>query len=193
MLLTSSIASWVRVKNMVELYKQKRWAESARLRFATGFNYQELEIIFKVLRIFNFFWIIYSALLIEFSLNFNNVTAVLKGRNNGKELHLPAHIFPLLMGTFGLVQILYLLVQSKRTNEDAEPSLATSSLPQRSRTLRVRSLLLTFSPAMSRDSTTVKYDPEEIDDLRRGRAWTVRYLVSWLPWLSLLGSFQDMP
>lgn len=41
MLLASSIAGWARVNKMLELFKQQRWADTSRLRFATGFNYRE--------------------------------------------------------------------------------------------------------------------------------------------------------
>ena len=41
MLLASSIAGWARLNKMVELGKQQRWADSSRLRFATGFKYRE--------------------------------------------------------------------------------------------------------------------------------------------------------
>ncbi|KAL5322090.1 hypothetical protein ACEPPN_010059 [Leptodophora sp. 'Broadleaf-Isolate-01'] len=193
MLLASTVAGWARMNKMVKLYRQQRWADTTRLRFATGLKYRELEIIFKTFRILNFLWLIYSALLIEFSLNFNNATAVLRGRDNGNELHLPAQLLPLLIGTFGLVRVLYLVVRSKRSPEDTEPSLLDTYSPKRSRTLKVRNLLLAFSPAMSRDSTITKYDPDEVDELERGRPWHVRYLVAWLPWLSILKYFKDNP
>ena len=41
MLLVSSIAGWARVNKMIELGKQRRWADTTRLRFATGFKYRE--------------------------------------------------------------------------------------------------------------------------------------------------------
>jgi hypothetical protein len=41
MLLTSSIAGWASVNKIIELSKQKRWADSAKLRFATGLKYRE--------------------------------------------------------------------------------------------------------------------------------------------------------
>ena len=44
---------------------------------------------------------------------------------------------------------------------------------------------------MSWDSVATKYDPDEIDEIERGRAWPVRYLVAWLPWLGLLEYFQE--
>jgi hypothetical protein len=41
MLLTSSIADWARVKKIVDLGMQKRWADTSKPRFATGFTYRE--------------------------------------------------------------------------------------------------------------------------------------------------------
>jgi hypothetical protein len=41
MLLASSIAGRKRLQNIVELARQKRWADTSRLRFATGFKYHE--------------------------------------------------------------------------------------------------------------------------------------------------------
>jgi hypothetical protein len=41
MLLASSIAGWARLNRMIELGKQQRWADTSRLRFATGFKYRE--------------------------------------------------------------------------------------------------------------------------------------------------------
>jgi hypothetical protein len=44
---------------------------------------------------------------------------------------------------------------------------------------------------MARKSTMVERDPDEVDELERGRRWSVRYLVAWMPWLSLIKGFQD--
>jgi len=41
MLLASSLAGWSRLNKMIELARTKRWADSSRLRFATGFKYGE--------------------------------------------------------------------------------------------------------------------------------------------------------
>jgi hypothetical protein len=41
MLLASSIAGRARLQRMIGLAKQKRWADTSRLRFATGFKYHE--------------------------------------------------------------------------------------------------------------------------------------------------------
>ncbi|KAF6808550.1 hypothetical protein CPLU01_15657 [Colletotrichum plurivorum] len=191
MLLASSIAGWARARRMIQLYKEKRWAESSRLRFVTGFKYRELQVLFKWLRWLNLAFLIYSMLLVEFSLNFNHVSAVLGGPNEN-ELHLPAQLLPLLIGTFGFVRTCYLLFESWRSPEDIDPSLSAPPTPLTSRTMHPRDMLLLFSPAMARRST-VSHDPEEIDETAKRRGRSVRYLVAWLPWLSLLESFQDHP
>jgi len=149
-----------------------------------------LETIFKYLRVLNFLWLVFSVFLVEFTLNFNNVTAVLGGPHDN-ELHLPSQLLPLLMGAFGFVRAWYLLFESWRSPGESEPSVAEPSPPHPARTLHVRDIPLAFSPAMARNSVATSHDPNELDDLQRGRRWPVRYLVAWLPWLSLLPFFQD--
>ncbi|KAF9873161.1 hypothetical protein CkaCkLH20_09324 [Colletotrichum karsti] len=191
MLLISSIAGWARATRMLSLFKQKRWAESSRLKFATGFKYRELEVLFRWLRWLNLAFLIYSMLLVEFTLNFNHVNAVLGGPHNN-ELHLPAQLLPLLIGSFGFVRTCYLLFESWRSPEDIDPSLSAPPTPVAARTMHTRDVLLLFSPAMARRPTTF-HDPDEIDKTAKQRGWPVRYLVAWLPWLSLLGFFQERP
>jgi hypothetical protein len=132
--------------------------------------------------------------LIEFSLNFNNVKHVLGGPH-GNELHLPGQILPLLIGLFGFVRICYLILETWRSpGGDVEPSLARAARTiHEARTMHAKYLPLAFSPAMMRHSTSPSHDPNEIDELGRGRGRTGRYLIAWLPWLSLLRYFQDEP
>jgi len=193
MLLASSLAGYSRAHKMIELAKSKQWANSSRLRFATGFNYRELSWIFAVLRWANLVWLIFSAMLVEFSLNFNHVTAVLGGPNDN-ELHLPAQLLPLLIGAFGFLRICWLTFEEWRSPGDRDPSVTRSTdSPCKSRTMHVGLGLLAFSPALARDSPTKseEHDENELDDLERNRSRPVRYLVSWLPWLSLLKHVDD--
>jgi hypothetical protein len=138
--------------------------------------------------------LVYSALLIEFTLNFNNVTAVLGGPHSS-ELHLPGQLLPLLIGAFGFVRICYLVLESWRSGNDVEPSLATNQRTRlEARTLHTKDLPLAFSPAMKREERVRKeHEPDEVDELERRRGRAARYLVSWLPWLSLLEGFRDEP
>ncbi|KAF3798790.1 hypothetical protein GCG54_00008246 [Colletotrichum gloeosporioides] len=41
MLLASGIAAWARLGQVLHLYRERRWAETTRLHFATGFKYGE--------------------------------------------------------------------------------------------------------------------------------------------------------
>lgn len=41
MILASTIAGWTKVSRIISLAKARRWAESSRLRFATGLKYRE--------------------------------------------------------------------------------------------------------------------------------------------------------
>ena len=152
-----------------------------------------LEAIFKYLRWLNLAWIIFSIFLVEFTLNFNHVAAVLGGPHDN-ELHLPAQLLPLLIGAFGFVRTCYLLLESWRSPEDIDPSVSAPTTPLPARTMHPgRDILLAFSPAMARASTTTSHDPNEIDELERQRSRFGRYLVAWLPWLSLLPYFRKEP
>lgn len=148
--------------------------------------------MFKYLRILNLIWLVYSILLVEFSLNFNNINAVLGGPHTG-ELHLPAQLLPLLIGAFGFVRSCSLLFESWRSTGHNEPFVCNPVAPRQARTMHIRDIPLAFSPAMARNSTTESHDDNEIDKIERGRSWPVRYLVSWLPWLSLIQHFQVEP
>jgi hypothetical protein len=62
----------------------------------------------------------------------------------------------------------------------------------KARTMHVKDPPLAFSPGMQRGvERGGERDPREVDGLEEGRRWKVRYLVAWLPWLSLLGYFRD--
>jgi len=195
MILVSPIAGWVRARKMIELGKAGRWADSTRLRFATGLKYKELAFMYKWLRWLNLAWLIFSMLLVEFTLNFNHVSKVLGGPNDN-ELHLPAQLLPLLLGAFGFLRISWLTFESWRSPGDTDPSTITEDVdrPRRAKTFHRSDLLALFSPAMARDDIRhQKHEAEELDALEQHKSAPVRYLVSWLPWLSLLGPFKDRP
>jgi hypothetical protein len=192
MLLASTIAGWARVSKIVELYKAGAWADTSRLRFATGLTYRELEVAHKALRVLNFLWLVWSMLLVEMTLNYNHVSAVLGGPTDN-ELHLPAQLLPLLIGAFGFVRILYKLLEDRRGRGDVDPSLAHDPAPpspKAARTMHLDKAFAAFSPAMAKRAPTAPHDPAEVDPLERRRSRALRYLVAWLPWLSLLQHFQ---
>jgi hypothetical protein len=151
-----------------------------------------LRWIFIVMRWANLIWLIFSALLVEFSLNFNHLNAVLGGPNDN-ELHLPAQLLPLLVGAFGFLRICWLTFEEWRSPGDRDPSVSQSSNePRESRTMHLGLGLLAFSPAMSRDARAeAEHEDDELDEFEKKRSRAVRYLVSWLPWLSLLRHMRN--
>ncbi|TDZ61196.1 hypothetical protein CTRI78_v004466 [Colletotrichum trifolii] len=186
MLLASSIAGWVRARTMYTLYKAESWTTSSRLLFTTGLTHREHDVMFQWLRWLNLAFLIYSVLLVEFTLRFNQVNLVLGGPDDN-ELHLTAQLLPLVVGLFGFVRTTYLLLETLRSPDDILPSLGAPARGNSARTLRPRNLLLVFSPAMARERKRERESHLPRDSaVARHRGAFVRYLVAWLPWLSLL-------
>ncbi|TDZ35532.1 hypothetical protein C8035_v009179 [Colletotrichum spinosum] len=189
MLLASSIAGWVRARTMYTLYEAESWTTSSRLLFTTGLTHREHDVMFQWLRWLNLAFLIYSVLLVEFTLRFNHVNLVLGGPDNN-ELHLTAQLLPLVVGLFGFVRTTYLLLETLRSPDDILPSLGAPARGNSARTLRPRDLLLVFSPAMARERKRERESHLPRDSaVARHRGPFVRYLVAWLPWLSLLEFF----
>jgi hypothetical protein len=127
------------------------------------------------------------------------MTGVLGGPRNN-ELHLPGQLIPFLVGAFSFIRTCHILIGSWRLpREEAEPLDSESGSPQSARTIHFRDLPLVFSPAMARNSiatsenTDDSDDNDETDNIESERNWPVRYIISWLPWLSLLPYFKDKP
>jgi hypothetical protein len=126
-------------------------------------------------------------------LNFNHVTAVLGGPLDN-ELHLPSELLPLLIGAFGFVRISWLKFEEWRSPGDRDPSVVKSAdLPRRSRTLRFGvAMLQVFSASLATDAVRkAEHDAAELDELEKNRSRASRYLVAWLPWLSLLKYWRN--
>lgn len=139
-------------------------------------------------------WIIWSILLVEFSLNFNHVGAVLGGPNDN-ELHLPSQILPLMVGLFGFVRTTYLAFEGWRAGDgDIEPSEAGPTEHRQSRTMKFgMDIFQAFSASMAKDVEHKEHRPDEMDDLESRSSRKARYLVAVLPWLSLLEYCTDKP
>jgi hypothetical protein len=151
--------------------------------------------MYRFLRWGNLLWIIYSMLLIEFSLNFNHVSAVLGGPNDN-EIHLPGQLLPLMIGGFGFVRICWILFEEWRAPGNTDPSVADANgdQPKRARTLHMSNALHMFSPSMDRTLVPKpQHSGDELDELERYQSPKTRYLVAYLPWLSLLECFRNEP
>lgn len=138
-------------------------------------------------------WIVWSVLLIEFSLNFNHVGAVLGGPNDN-ELHLPSQILPLMIGLFGFIRTCYVAFKEWRAVDEDDEESSNRLEHRRSRPMKFGiDMLQAFSPAMAADEERKEHDPNEMDELEKKRSRIVRYIVAVLPWLSLLEYFHDKP
>lgn len=53
-------------------------------------------------------------------------------------------------------------------------------------------MLQAFSPSLAADAQRkAEHDAAELDEIEKGRSRSARYLVAWLPWLSLLKYFRN--
>jgi hypothetical protein len=53
-------------------------------------------------------------------------------------------------------------------------------------------MLKAFSPSLAADAKMkAEHDAAEMDEMEKGRSRWARYLVAWLPWLSLLKYFHN--
>jgi len=193
MALSSTLAGFSRGQKIIELWKKRQFANSTRLRFATGFKYSELRFLSSFWKWWSLIWLIFSAMLAEFTLNFNHIQAVLGGPNDN-ELHLPAQLLPLLIGAFSFLRILWLTVTAYREPGDANPSIVDEDhMVHKARTLRMGlSYLQLFSPALAVDARKeAPYHPDTMDPLQKRRSTVVRYFIGVMPWFSLLKVFRN--
>ncbi|KAK6364035.1 hypothetical protein LTS17_012569 [Exophiala oligosperma] len=195
MLLVSSVSLYARVAKGVILAKRSKWRTSTRLHYATGLYTKELRRIFYALRVANFIWIVWSVIMIECTLNFNHVKGVL---GPGNRIFFPSQLIPMIIGAFSFVRLCYKLLEKWRDPDD-EPSLPTdvhtsiltssqsSETPQQFRKkTRLFKLLAPPTDTLVRGPKEATPEDNDIDDLMRNAPTSLRYLVSWLPWLSLL-------
>lgn len=121
----------------------------------------------KTLRWMNLIWLIFSAVMVECTLNFNHINDVLGGPTNN--LSSPGQLLPLLVGAIGFTGTCYKLAQDRLFNKE-----------KRGKLLHRRG----FGPSTLRSTSGFDRQQQE-------RSRVVRYLVGWLPWLSLLQHFDE--
>jgi len=144
-----------------------------------------------MLRILNIIWLVLTAISVEFTLNFNHVHGVL---GDAGRIYIPSQLLPMLIGVLSFVRILWIRFENWRSPDDIEPSLPPTSnaRPRRARTFRSPSdVLKLFSPALSRTFMETDQLSKETNASYAtvvGPRWK-RYVVGWLPWLSLVSWF----
>ncbi|MCJ1377932.1 Altered inheritance of mitochondria protein 18 mitochondrial [Xylographa soralifera] len=177
--------------------------------YETGLTHKELDFLFKVLSIGNLIWMIFAVLMVEMTLNYNNVKNVI----SLLETFYPAQLLPMLIGAFGLVRILFLLAWSIYEPEDKEQGESATAPPEDAQgnpsaenriredemrggdqKLEVRSKEMPLSPERSpiTAGTTILGHDEDHNLVSVRRSAIRRYLVAWLPWLSQF-SFWTKP
>lgn len=129
-------------------------------------SFRRLTLMYKVLRIANPIWLAWSIVTIECTLNFNKLKGVLGGEDN--ELSMPGQLLPFLVGGFGFAETLYKILKEKVFQKDFHDA------PEAYRG---------FGPSVLRSTT-------DMENGQQQKSWVLRYIVGWLPWLSLLHSYD---
>jgi len=135
-----------------------------------------LTIIYKFLRVANLVWLIFSALMVEFTLNFNHVTGVLGGKHEGG-LQLPSQLLPFLVGLFSFIRISYQLFKAKLEKADAAPS---------DRGPADVAADVGFDDLQTFGGDAEPRPPNRSDSHQARGPMLVRYVFAWLPWLGLV-------
>jgi hypothetical protein len=148
-----------------------------------------LKFLFNILRIFNIFWIIFCAVMIEMTLNYNHMLQALEQYGH---IGVPAQLLPLLVGTLSFARVLWLIYAEgkKRAKEASDNGQArferreTETKPSLHNGYGLGfNFLKIFSPsARPRDAPIFELDAPALPPLLR--PWHHRYLVALFPWLS---------
>ncbi|KAM7213337.1 hypothetical protein V8F06_011285 [Rhypophila decipiens] len=197
MFLVSSLAGVVSFENVKGLVGFKRWSNTNRSKYATGFTDKELNFIYTFLRIGNLFWLLFSAVTVECTLNFNHIHGVLGGKHDGG-LQLPSQLLPFLVGLFSFLRICYQIFKIKwgeSPESEAAATPITAEPPSRIGDRQMTETTRDASFDSLQDDEDGEVDPESSQpngpprsnsyNVAR-RSLAVRLLVSWLPWLGLV-------
>ena len=167
----------------------------------TNKKINRLNFLYKALSIGNLIWMIFAAIMVEMTLNYNHVKNVI----SLLDTFYPAQLLPMLIGAFGLLRILFLLFWSIYEPEDREQGESATAPPEDAqgnpsveneiRKGRMQATdegseihseklpaSLTQSPT-SPGTAIVGHDQNDNLVVVR-RSLFRRYLVAWLPWLS---------
>ncbi|KAK0652682.1 hypothetical protein B0T16DRAFT_443848 [Cercophora newfieldiana] len=190
MFIVSSIAGVATFQKIRTLKDFFNWGTGNRAKYATGFTRQELKYMFMFLRVGNFLWLLWSAVTVEVTLNFNHVNGVLGGRHDGGQLQLPSQLLPFLIGLFSFLRTLYFLL--KQAFESKEKRKAGKEKDEANEVLESQVIVspMHFSPLPSKlEFGNNGFAPElpRADSYQIvARSLAIRLLVGWLPWLGLV-------
>jgi hypothetical protein len=160
------------------------------------------------MRLFNFFWIVFCAAIIEMTLNENHMLDVLSQNIDG--LRSPAQLVPLCIGAASFLRTCYLIIHEHGKNvveilhEEAIGS-PTSTIYKIRRAVELTIHRFVF-PAAMHGQNPDDHSEEALGhtgvapENRQGHysahgnypAW-VRYAVAYLPWLASFGTLFSKP
>ncbi|KAK3333047.1 hypothetical protein B0T19DRAFT_115426 [Cercophora scortea] len=181
MLIVSSLAGIAAFNNVRGLLSFRQWSNANRSKYATGFTHKELKYMYYFLRVANLFWLIFSAVTVEMTLNYNHIAGVLGGRHDG-QLQLPSQLLPFLLGMFSFIRILYQIFKVKFGEA---PEKAADHAEPGDLTLPPGAEIINHMVVLSADGAPLP--PARADSYQLVvRTLPVRLLVGWLPWLGLV-------
>jgi hypothetical protein len=148
-----------------------------------------LKWMFLFLRYGNLVWLLFSAVTVEVTLNFNHVNGVLGGRHDGGQLQLPSQLLPFLIGLFTFLRTLYFL--AKQEFESKEKKAVKEKDEGNKKPDDEGQVIVSpmhFSPSkMEFGFNGGQPDLPRADSYHIvARSLLVRLLVGWLPWLGLV-------
>jgi len=144
--------------------------------------------MYLFLRVGNLVWLLFSAVTVEVTLNFNHVHGVLGGQHDGG-LQLPSQLLPFLIGLFSFLRIIYYLLRESFGVRDDTGKNKKCDDPSEE---KVKSTVLVLPEATSPGKTeaggkSTPPPPPRADSYHIiARSLVVRLLVGWLPWLGIV-------
>ncbi|KAE9382067.1 hypothetical protein N431DRAFT_552018 [Stipitochalara longipes BDJ] len=177
------------------IFKLFRVGWKGRMTFETGFSVAELKFLYHVFRIYNLFWIIFCALMVEMTLNKNNMLQTLAQHGN---IQYPSQLLPLLIGTLSFIRVMWLIYREGR-DRVREATDDSNERFRRHETMTKPSLrngyglhlafLKILSPSRQPHNVPIfELEPETPPSVLR--PWYQRYLVALFPWLSTFESWK---
>ena len=118
--------------------------------------------------------------MVELTLNWNHVENVVG--NNG-HMSYPAQLLPLIIGILGFVRILYIVYRDYRPHKVDQ--IASAEEGQAANGLGAQPEKETAEGGEDHSYCGSDEVPEDFDINVRDRSLTLRYLIAWLPWLSV--------
>lgn len=155
--------------------------------------------MFNVFRIFNLFWIVFCAMMIEMTLTKNNMLQTTARNGN---IAYPAQLIPLIVGALSFLRVLWLIyaewkeADEKRSNKCNDDVNARKQKAKHHPSLSngyhfsIDIIKRIFSSSAQPEPSTPSFEVEQPDLPEILRPWHHRYAVALLPWLSTFKSWR---